>query len=386
MFHLGVAFAILRHSNYQHNHRHFAPISLPMKVVSEEDRLKNIHSSSTRIWNVIHQLETHGLSTSITADCMNLHNDDVYSNHTSTSTTNITHTTSHHQRLKSLTAEVTLILREWGEKWAGCPEWQTLLNKKSLLHEVEESIIALSFLVEWLEHRQHNSSNRSSTRQLILVDVCCGKGILSMLASYLFRERSLSKVVSGIIMLDKQTDINWNHIHVSNEDAIDDGRPTIEMWSDCNLNDIDNIMDRLDEFRKTRDNEGQFALIGIHLCKLLSPSCAGLVNSLGAEKCPFVCLAPCCLPRAVLQGKKRMQSSKSIVPVRLYETVEERAARQEANSLRAGAKNRSYRDQPCYLCSETSHSVAKCGLLPSDEFEQLDIFRKAAARIPWYVS
>ena len=69
-----------------------------------------------------------------------------------------------------------------------------------------------------------------------------------------------------------------------------------------------------------------------------------------------------------------------------YETAEERGARQEANSLRAGAKNRSYRDQPCYLCSETSHSVAKCGLLPSDEFEQLDIFRKAAARIPWYVS
>ena len=355
---------------------------MPMKVVGKEDRVKIGHSSS-RIWDVIDQLETHGLSTSATSACMNIQNDDVYSNSTSTSTAN-THTTSHRLRLKSVTVEVTHILREWGEKWAGSSEWQTLLNKKSLLHEVEESIVALSFLVEWLEHRENNSSNQSSvSRPVTVVDVCCGKGILSMLASYLFRERSAFKAVSGIIMLDKQTDINWNHIHVSNEHAIDEGRPTIEMWSDCNLNEIDNMMDRLEEFHIARDNDGQFALIGIHLCKLLSPSCAGLVNTLGVEKCPFICLAPCCLPRAVLQGKKRIRSSKSIVPVRLYETVEERTARQEANSLRASAKKRTYRDQPCYLCSETSHPVAKCGLLPSDEFEQLDIFRKAATQIPW---
>ena len=183
-------------------------------------------------------------------------------------------------------------------------------------------------------------------------------------------------------MLDKQTDINWNHIYVSNESAKNENRPIIRAWDGCNLNEIDSILDRLE---KENTHQGQFALIGIHLCKLLSPSCAGLANAMGQNKCPFLCLAPCCLPRAVLQGRKRLQSVKPVssISVRTYETTELRKARHKANVLRASAKKRSFRDQPCYLCAETGHPINKCVLLPSDEFERIDIFQKAAAQIPW---
>lgn len=133
-------------------------------------------------------------------------------------------------------------------------------------------------------------------------------------------------------------------------------------------------------------NKRQLAIIGIHLCKLLSPSCAGLVNSLGPDNCPFLCLAPCCLPRAVLQGKqKRNGSTQRSVSVRQYETAEKRKYRYESNARRAGAKKRNFRDHPCYLCFGVGHPVSKCSLLPSDESECIDIFAKAAAQIPWYV-
>jgi hypothetical protein len=339
---------------------------------------------SSRVWEVINHLETKGLSTSNNNPATS-QNDDGHNHNNAMMTIPITTTPQREQRLNNLTREVALILREWGERWAGQPEWQTLLNKKSLLHEVEESIVALSFLLDWLEMRESGSkdyTNNAHMPPVTLVDVCCGKGILSMLASYVFRN---SSSIAGIIMLDKQIDINWNHIYASNENAKQEGRPIIITWSGCNVNEIDTLLDRLEREQET--NNSQYALIGIHLCKLLSPSCAGLANALGHDKCPFLCLAPCCLPRAVLQGKHGLRSttSASTVSIRTFETSDKRQARHQANAKRAGAKKRSFRDQPCYLCSNTGHPVNKCVLLPSRESEQLDIFQKAAAQIPWYV-
>ena len=325
-------------------------------------------STSSRIWDVIQKLETDGLTTSNDVSAT-LQDANEHKSITTISTASIPH---HQQRINKVTAQVTNILKEWGNNWAGKSEWQSLLGKQSLLHEVEESIVALSFLLEWLE-------NRKETTPLTLVDVCCGKGILSMLASFVLREHPS---VKEIIMLDKQTDINWNHTRIANDSADNERRPIIEAWGGCNLNEIDSIVERLEERQ-----DMQYALIGIHLCKLLSPSCVGLANTLGQEKCPFLCLAPCCMPRAVLQSKKKINSMKSsrMISVRAYETRDQRKARHDANVLRAGAKKRTFRDQPCYLCSDTGHHVKNCALLPSDESECIDIFQRAAAQIPWYV-
>jgi hypothetical protein len=139
-------------------------------------------SSHWKIWHVIKELETNGLSS------------------------NSDNRRKESQVNNEVTYTVVQILRLWGDLWAGQSEWQSLLNKRSLLHEVEESIVALQFLVDWLDERCMKNDNTA----VILVDVCCGKGILSMLASYLFRGKTLTHV-SSIIMLDKQQDINWNH-------------------------------------------------------------------------------------------------------------------------------------------------------------------------------
>ena len=327
------------------------------------DETNGDDGSKWRIWSVVKELETNGLSSSSSSGSgaiAGAHGDDG--------------------QVAGLTNRVIQILQQWGESWAGQSGWHTLLNKKSLLHEVEESIVTLHFLLNWLERRCEQTP-------VTLVDVCCGKGILSMLASYLFRDM-VSTHVTGIIMLDKQRDINWNHILASNENSQDECRPMIQTWGGCNLHDIDQITERLE------GRYGPVALVGVHLCNLLSPACVGIANSLGPEKCPFLCLAPCCLPRVVRDLHKpdigvmipkrtisKYDKEGSSLPVRIHETAEGRGLRKEANQLRVAAKKRTFTDLPCYLCSEM-HPIHKCKLLPPDDNERLDIFQRAASVNP----
>mmetsp|Transcript_1805 Transcript_1805/g.3265 ORF Transcript_1805/g.3265 Transcript_1805/m.3265 type:complete len:141 (-) Transcript_1805:366-788(-) len=70
--------------------------------------------SRWRIWSVIDELETNGLSSNCNAhsciqndECVNSRDDDM-------------------------TNQVVQILRHWGESWAGQTGWHSLLNKKSL--------------------------------------------------------------------------------------------------------------------------------------------------------------------------------------------------------------------------------------------------------------
>ena len=261
---------------------------------------------------------------------------------------------------QGLINKIIPILYKWGEKWAGRKEWQGLLNKSSLLHEIEESIVALSFLLEYLTKVECTPD----FQQITVVDVACGKGVMSMLSSYVFQNDNR---VKEIIMLDK-ADINWNHIEMANQSAKSENRPFIECWSNCNLHEIDEIVKRL-------ETQTPVALVGIHLCKTLSPTCIGIVNSLTAEQCPFLVLAPCCLPRIATQSlQKQSIGEKSIIKVRQYESIDERKERIEAKLRRDAAMSRkpaikpkTMSDQlemiqgtPCWKCGEIGHLKADC--------------------------
>jgi hypothetical protein len=271
-----------------------------------------------------------------------------------------------------LIPKVVLILREWGAKWAGDRELSGLLNKPNLLHEVEESIVALSLVMEWLD----TNTDKEICEPLILVDVCCGKGVFSMLASYIFQD---DPRVTRIIMLDNDKHVNWNHVAVANQRAVEENRPVMDAWSDCNIFEMDQLVDRL-----TDETAGaQVAIVGIHLCKNLSPTCVGIVNLLGPEKCPFLCLAPCCLPRPVLtQSSKYKEKGSGIVDVAQYEAPQERNDRLEAAKRRRYTKKRGARPEFCILCESPDHAVHQCDLLPSEEEQQAEIFQQAAALTP----
>lgn len=266
-------------------------------------------------------------------------------------------------------AQVASILRQWGLKWAGKPEWQSLLNKRSLQHEAEESTVALYHLHQWLLSRENKDE------PLIIVDVCCGKGLFSMFLSYMmgsFWKDDAS--INRIVMLDKMTsnEVSWHHIHVANEFAADENRPTMEIWEGCNLHDHDKVLSRM------LDLKSVLALVGIHLCKTLGPSCVGLANGLGPSRCPYLCLAPCCMPRLVTTKKAHKARS---IPVKIYETSRERRDRLDAIQRRNEALRKGGRHGLCYICLE-KHRVRKCPLLPESEEERIAMLQKATATVP----
>ena len=184
----------------------------------------------------------------------------------------------------SVTKPVIEILEQYAYKWAEQVQFQSILNKNSLQHEVEESIVALYYLL-------HEGQSLSSSKY-IAIDVCGGKGLFSFLLSHL-RPKNLH----SIILIEKSTTINWSYLEWANGTCQQEHRPPVEIWADTNLHDYDLLLDRLLQL------PFPVALTGIHLCKQLGPSFCGLVNGLGNDKCRYACLAPCCLPRLVRAQK-----------------------------------------------------------------------------------
>ena len=292
-----------------------------------------------------------------------------------------------------LTPIVVSILQQWAEI-ADCsspeqnqPEMMGILNKNNLLHEVEESIVALGFFKTWLDQQQHQRHNGNFS--INLVDLCCGKGICSMLASYVFQG---DPRVSKIIMLDNNSELDWSHVSIVNRHAIQDHRPLIETHQG-NLFEMDDVIQLLsnnndydnDAFETDENEISPLAFIGIHLCKNLSPTFVGIANALGSKKVPFLCLAPCCLPRVVLGGRKNQsgdgtKTRKRLLEVAQYESPFQRQARLVAAKRRRQAKQRR---SPCLLCQSTDHRLHQCShfslMGPS---EQQKLLKRAAELEP----
>ena len=250
----------------------------------------------------------------------------------------------------NITPQVVSILRLWGSKWANRPGWMSLLDKGSLLHEMEESIVAIHHLFEAMEN---------SKDTFIAVDVCGGKGLFSFLLSYLKPPK-----VDQIVLLEKAK-INWRHMHEANETAEEEGRPKIAIWSSTNLHDYDSVLDRFLQLPHP------VAMTGIHLCKQLSPSFCGLVNGLGPQKCIYACLAPCCLPRAVTAQKNAKKDKNAFsVSIQLKETPQDRQSRRDYMQRRERVKQRKPKNIPCFHCKDETHELKQCQkflALPKEE-------------------
>jgi hypothetical protein len=247
---------------------------------------------------------------------------------------------------QEITTQVIAVLREWGRLYAG--ELTSFLRKTPLLlHETQESIVALHYLREWWK-------TQTTASEFVAVDVCCGKGYFSMFLRYLVTlfwkdedEGTGRPKLKQIILFDKATesDINWNHINVANN--ANDGSPHLELWPGTNIHDYDRLIETLLSYN------APLALTGIHLCKMLSPGFISLVNGLGKE-CIYTCLAPCCVPRSVSKGRKTTK-----ITVNEYETDQERAERKEYIAQRQAPRS-------CHCCGSLEHFARQCGVATNE--------------------
>ena len=273
----------------------------------------------------------------------------------------------------ALTDPVLHILNTWARNHNS---WQqSVLNKRTFLHEVEESIVALYYLDRW--------RREAKALRFVAVDVCGGKGIFSLLLQYMaaLYWKDEAPCLDRIILLDKATSkqIDWAHLISKPPPELERMLVPVHLWEDCNLHDYDSLVDR---FQKTVPQEMPLALTGIHLCKLLTPAMISLSNLLGGERCQYACLAPCCMPRAV--RSKYMKDDHRGIPIFGFESAsmrEERLQRvlQKRLLRRKGHNN----GTTCFLCQSPDHWLRQCphfATLPRDE--QSRLLQEAAAATP----
>eukprot|EP00978_Attheya_sp_CCMP212_P041210 scaffold233258_cov55-Attheya_sp.AAC.3 len=264
-------------------------------------------------------------------------------------------------RYQSASREVASVLEEWAHRWAGNPAFGSLLNKRMLLKETEESIIAIQYLLEYLS--SITVDDETKTTEFTLVDLCCGKGIFSMLLIHMAARSSTSPIcrplamIRQCILVDRATpkDIDWSHL---SDNAPANSGVELQIWDSCNIHD-EVFTDRLQSVP-------------------------------GKEKCPFLCLAPCCLPRVARQNKtntksahkkQKMAEREYTIEINLYEAENMQKARKEAMMKRTQALGeRATKKDPslakCSVCDNMGHRWRDCPTLPSDEEEQIRILKE----------
>ena len=113
-------------------------------------------------------------------------------------------------------AAVIVALQEWDQIGVENQMLRSILGMKNLVREIEESIQPLLFISNVLAVLKQD---------VIIVDLCSGKGVFSMLARQT-ATTLMSARIQKILMVDKQTkgSINLNHL----QGLISDKLPPIE--------------------------------------------------------------------------------------------------------------------------------------------------------------
>lgn len=246
--------------------------------------------------------------------------------------------------------QVLRLLNRWGME--NKTKRRQIVCKRSLKHEIEECLPALQHLNDW---------RRGNRGTFVAVDVCGGKGVFSLLLKELTVTEPSWKTegatLDKVILVEWAENIDWGHLECEAPGDIQ-----AEVWRKCNVNDIDEVVDRL-----LQESNSRLVLTGIHLCGQLSLSFLSIVNGLGADRCPCFCLVPCCMPKEVLKNKP---TDDRIRPAMLYvhtrEDKNSRSVRIDIERRRLTLRKKLTKESPegtlypCWSCGRFGHRKAAC--------------------------
>lgn len=197
-------------------------------------------------------------------------------------------------------ASITAIVN-WRKRFRGNPKvWKRIFTKQRVVKELVESAPIIQSVKALVDA---NSEDEKFT----IVDLCCGKGYLSMFLSEILPPEKVHK----LILIDKSWAIaspatkkilphhmNWDHIYGKIPDSDETYFPTWpiplftskqDLKQSCNQRQIKQHI-----FNKA---EGPVIILAIHLCGTLSLKAVEMFNN--NENVKFFALKPCCLPGMV---------------------------------------------------------------------------------------
>jgi hypothetical protein len=174
--------------------------------------------------------------------------------------------------------------------------WLRLFRAEKVVKEVVESIPVISLVEDWMDRHQNLE------KPVTIIDLCSGKGYLSMLLSEILPADRVNKcflVDKAWPMCHGKTlahHVNWDHIYGSENDI--GGPRYYETWpiplvtSKVNLNKKQQITSMINRFGTTE--HGPVLILAVHLCGVLSIRAVNFFQMLPTAQ--FLVLKPCCLP------------------------------------------------------------------------------------------
>lgn len=123
--------------------------------------------------------------------------------------------------------EAPKIITEWRQRYRGNPSlWKRLFDKDRVIKEFTEAVPVIDAVKRLVE-----STEPKDDQKFTILDLCCGKGYLSMFLSHLLPPEKVKKLV----LVDKQWamhnvepkshHISWTHIYGSHKKVEDQSIP-----------------------------------------------------------------------------------------------------------------------------------------------------------------
>lgn len=175
--------------------------------------------------------------------------------------------------------------------------WKRLFKRDRVVKEVIESIPIIQAIEAWIEEES------SQREKVTIIDLCSGKGYLSMLLSEYLPPEKVEKLVlidkawPMCFAVPKAHHMNWDHIY-GNYTTGDNAKASYFTTWPIPLHTSKQDLKQKSTFRQLKKRlakrEGPTFILGVHLCGTLSIQAVSLFHAI--ESVQGLILKPCCLP------------------------------------------------------------------------------------------
>ncbi|KAG7344528.1 methyltransferase domain containing protein [Nitzschia inconspicua] len=221
-------------------------------------------------------------------------------------------------------AKAPQCMTQWRRRFQDNPPlWRRLFDRDRVTKEFIEAVPVLDAVVRLIES-QTTTSGTTTEKKYTIVDLCSGKGYLSMLLSELLTPSKVSRIVlmdKAFPMRNQQPQshhINWEHIYgdrptIVNKQQQEKEKETnikgttstsstyYETWPislDTSKQDLKASRQLANIPHHYFSTEHPAIILAIHLCGTLSLRAVQLFND-NPDTVHFLALKPCCLPGMV---------------------------------------------------------------------------------------
>ena len=235
-----------------------------------------------------------------------------------------------------------ICITKWRQRYRGnAPLWNRVFKKDRVIKEVIESLLIIKAVEEWFANYHSGDDDddkQQSTEKVTILDLCSGKGYLSMLLSEYLTELNHQDKVEKFVLIDKQWPlchskpkahhISWEHIYGDTDLSVPNAIDYYGTWpiplvtskqdlkqsstlrklqerystptSNSSKNDVTKPTMTTTTEATTKGGGGggssapPILILAVHLCGTLSIQAVKLFHQLDNAK--LLLLKPCCLP------------------------------------------------------------------------------------------